>query len=106
MGPPPAHGPSNQGGVSSLLRIEVCPAERARCLYSESALIFISEFDCFAGFVDRQAFLREGDQHITIFEKRPSIKPSIRRFAHHAIRIAEEAHGLPLDTRHFEFCCR
>ena len=74
-------------------------------LYSEPTLILLRESYCFSFFVERQVFRREVDQRITIFENRPSIKLPSRRFTNHATQI-DEAHGLPLNTRDFEFCYR
>src|SRR5262245_31468971 len=73
-------------------------------IYSKPTLILLRESYCFSFFVQRQVFLREVDQRITIFENRPSIKLPSRRFTRHAIRV-NEAHGIPLNTRDCEFCC-
>src|SRR5262249_40397328 len=72
--------------------------------YAEPTFILLRESYCFSFFVDRQVFLREVDQRVTILENWPSIKLATRRFTHHAIRLVDEAHRLPFDTRNFEFC--
>src|SRR5262249_17245510 len=75
-------------------------------LYSKPALIRQREFGFFALFVERQVSFRELNQRITIFEKWPCIELSFCGPTNYAIRVAQEAHPLPLNARDLEFCQR
>jgi hypothetical protein len=54
--------------------------------YAEPTFILLRESYCFSFFVERQVFLRELDQRVTILENWPSIKLATRRLTHHLAR--------------------